>query len=33
MELFNIIARLAFGATMTFTGAIFLCGQVLNFLS
>jgi len=31
MELFNLITRLAFGATMTLAGVILLCGLLLNF--
>jgi hypothetical protein len=33
MELFNVITRLAFGATMTFAGVLFLCEQLLYYLS
>jgi hypothetical protein len=33
MELFNVITRLAIGATMTFAGAILLCEQLLNCFS
>ncbi len=33
MELFNIVTRLAFGATLTFAAVILLCEQLLNELS
>jgi hypothetical protein len=33
MELFNIITRLAFGATLTFAGVILLCEQLAYYLS
>ena len=33
MELFNVITRLAFGATLTFAGVMLLCEQILNNLS
>jgi hypothetical protein len=33
MELFNVITRLALGATMTFAGAVLLCEQLLNYFS
>ena len=32
MELFNIITRLAFGATMTLTVVILFCEQLLDFV-
>jgi hypothetical protein len=33
MELFNIITRLAFGATMSFAAVALLCEQLLYYLS
>ena len=33
MELFNVITRLAFGATLTFAGVILVCEQLLYYLS
>jgi hypothetical protein len=33
MELFNVITRLAFGATMTFAAVTLLCEQLLYYLS
>lgn len=33
MEWFNIITRLAFGATMTFVGVTLLCEQLLYYFS
>lgn len=33
MELFNVVTRLAFGATVTFTAVLLLCEQLLYYLS
>jgi hypothetical protein len=33
MELFNVITRLAFGATMSFAAVALLCEQLLYYLS
>jgi hypothetical protein len=33
MKLFNLITRLAFGATMTFAGVFLFCEQLLNYFS
>jgi len=33
VELFNVITRLAFGATMSLVGVALLCEQLLYYLS
>jgi hypothetical protein len=33
MEIFNIITRLAFGATVTFAGVMLICQQLLDYFS
>jgi len=33
MELFNVVPRLAFGATVTFAAVMLLCEQLLYYLA